>query len=124
MGIKGQRAWNKGLTKQTSKILFDLFEKRKGKNHPMWKGGRSKVTGGYIKLLMPEHPDSRTDGYVLEHRIVMEKMLDRRLLPIEEVHHKNGIKTDNRPENLELVLKYKHNGTICCPYCEKSFKIK
>lgn len=73
-----------------------------------WKGGRSR-NHDYILIYKPDHPHTNFLGYVREHRLVMEEFLGRYLKPTEIVHHKNGIKTDNRIENLELMDYARHN---------------
>ena len=72
-----------------------------GERNGNWKGGRHKNSFGYIIVLKPEHPHAKK-RYVLEHRLIVENMLKRYLQPWEQVHHRNGTKDDNRPENLEL----------------------
>lgn len=72
-----------------------------------WKGGRYQFPDGYIFVKLPrdnpfyEMADQR--GYVFEHRLVMARHLGRPLQRGEIVHHKNGVRDDNRIENLELV---------------------
>jgi len=74
----------------------------RGANHYNWKGGRSEINGGYVRVYMPKHPNAMKSGYVLEHRLIMSEHLGHPLEAWEVVHHKNGIKNDNRIENLEL----------------------
>lgn len=65
---------------------------------------------GYIVMHWPEHPNARKDGRVCEHTIVMADFLGRPLGEFENVHHKNGIRDDNRLENLELWTKVQPPG--------------
>ena len=85
-----------------------LYGKKKEKfNH--WRGGIVKTLIGYVYLHKPKHPFATQDGYVMEHRLVMEGYAGRFLESYEHVHHINGVKDDNRIENLRLMTIWEHN---------------
>ena len=85
-------------------ICLSCYRKtyQKKENNPSWKGGRIRDWRGYIKIYTPDHPNAK-GGYMSESRLIIENILGRYLLSTEIVHHKNGIKDDNRIENLELL---------------------
>jgi len=89
-----------GASKSCGCLAKDSARARKGKNHPSYKGRSNKE--GYIQLLDHNHPNANKRGRVLEHTAVMAKYLGRPIMPNETIHHKNGIRDDNRLENLEL----------------------
>jgi len=74
---------------------------KKGVEHPRWNGGRY-IRDGYIFILKPEHPFANNHGYVREHRLIMEKLLERRLRNEEVIHHIDGNTQNNWVDNLRL----------------------
>lgn len=81
-----------------------------GEKNGMWRGGRSIASSGYVLIRVDkDHHLADVRGYAYEHRLVAEEKLGRRLEPGEIPHHVNGDKTDNRPENLEIVESIAHH---------------
>lgn len=87
----------RGFTKSCGCLRSETVRNRMtGAENPGWKGGRNRTKDGYIKVSGGENRDR------LEHHLMMEKFLGRGLTPDETVHHRNGVRDDNRIENLEL----------------------
>src|SRR4030065_465371 len=90
---------------------------KSGARHTNWKGGR-KIVKGYVYIYSPNHPHKTKSKYVSEHRLVMEKKLERFLHPKEVVHHRDGNPMNNHPDNLECFgcnsehLKHELTGKI------------
>jgi len=86
-----------------------MASKRSIGNLYNWKGGRRESLG-YVLVYSPDHPRANKK-YVFEHILKMEEKIGRFLVRGETVHHRNGIKNDNRIENLELWTK--NHGSGC-----------
>ena len=95
--------------KHTAQGMCQMHYKRMalyGNPHTVHEPKRSNKktvnSNGYVLIYEPENPTSTVNGFGLEHRLVMAEHLGRPLERHEQVHHKNGVRHDNRIENLEL----------------------
>lgn len=102
------RATRLGLHKDKAKRSELLKGARSGEKSWNWKGGRCISKDGYIKVLDKTWHSADPNGYVLEHRYLMEKHIGRPLTANEDVHHINGDKQDNRLENLQIIDHVEH----------------
>lgn len=107
-GIKNSMYGKHFSEESKEKMRRAKLGKYDGEKNPRWKGGRLIRHDGYVWIHSPNHPNVGQLGYMMEHRLVMEKHLGRYLTLDDEIHHKNGVKTDNRIENLLLTTKSQH----------------
>ncbi len=108
--------------KHSEKTKKKISESKKKQNlirekSPHWQGGRKIHPKGYILIYIPQHPFSRKSGYILEHRLVVEKQIGRYLKPSEKCHHL-GQRDDNRPhmlmafKNTDAHNRFEHNFKV------------
>lgn len=97
-----------GLSRRGTKMAEESKKKLSEAKKIHGPGHKKIRPDGYVAIYYPDYPGSRKDGYVMEHIYLVERLIGRRLLSDECVHHKNRVKNDNRIENLALMTKREH----------------
>lgn len=86
---------------------------RKGSDNPNWRGGRINFHGRTL-IYCPKHPFPNYSGtHVFEYRLIMEKKLNRYLMPNEIVHHIDGDISNNHVSNLAVMTQSQHAKIDC-----------
>jgi hypothetical protein len=95
---------NFGMGKYCSRDCFNKWysENNRGETHHNWNGGMYRDSDGYLRIKRDDHPKASYDGYVMEHILVVEEQMGRFLESNETVHHIDGNKQNNSPDNLYL----------------------
>lgn len=93
----------RGQKPTTEAVLASVRARRKHVLPGRPEVGYKVNDGGYVLLWRPDHPMADGQGYVKEHRLVLAEKIGRLLRPEEDGHHRNEVRHDNDPENLELM---------------------
>lgn len=105
--VCGVRIANTNIGGHCMTHFREVVEVRKRKTRPR----RYLNAYGYVVITSQwDHPNCNKRGHILEHTMVMAEKLGRPLYPGENVHHINGVRDDNRPENLELWVRSQPSG--------------
>lgn len=112
-------SWISKHLRDLGKIRTPIESKRirgtilSGDKNPQWRGGRFQDSNGYIQVKNHDHPQGKNrHSYVFEHTIVWEEYHNRKLPEGYLIHHLNGIKNDNRPQNLIAMTRKDHHHQI------------
>lgn len=106
LGVSLKPVWTalRRLDVQTRKAAK---RNQRGQRNHSWRGGMTRTGCGYVLVLNPDHPRANKRGYVAEHILVAETFYGP-IPKTHEVHHKNEVKHDNRPENLQVLPRGEH----------------
>ena len=99
-----------GLGKDREAFFEVRSKAMSGENCGNFKGYRRKTKKGYVMCYRPDHPNASSVGLVAEHRLIVERYLGSYLPKEFDVHHINGVKDDNRIENLAVVTHGAHSA--------------
>lgn len=98
-------SYGRKMSDETKQKLRDAMS---GDKNYHWSGGRKKHSGGYILIYRPDSHLADKHGFVLEHRLVAEQKYGRKLKSSDIVHHIDGNKTNNNPENIAVLTRAEH----------------
>lgn len=104
----GQFVAEHNVSESNKEILRKIMKGKVAKDARHWKEGKYKNSKGYIMVYSGIREGANKSGYTPEHRIVAESFLGRKLSKNEVIHHINGIRDDNVPENLWVYDRREH----------------
>ena len=105
----GKQLLSKGTKRCGTCHNFRINRENKGINAWAYKAGRSRTVSGYILIMQHGHPRVDNRGYVREHILVWEEAHGKPLPKGWIIHHLNGVRDDNRIENL-LAMPYQDHS--------------